>query len=314
MIVFGPVPSRRLGRSLGINNIPSKVCSYSCIYCQVGKTDTMQVKRRHFYEPEDIITQVTKQIENVQAKGESIDYLTFVPDGEPTLDINLGREIDLLKPLGFQIGVITNSSLIDRDDVKSDLNKADWVSVKVDAYTKKLWRNINRPHQAIALDAIRDGLLYFSKNFQGDLVTETMLLRDRSGGLDDLHKMVDFISSLNPKKAYIAIPTRPTAETRALPPDPDYLNLTFQIFNKNIDQVEYLIGYEGNAFAFSGDAEKDILSITSVHPMRESAVRRLLSKANKNWEDIVEKLLFENRLIETRYNNHRFFMRNIHAE
>jgi len=138
MIVFGPVPSRRLGRSLGINNIPSKVCSYSCIYCQVGKTDTMQVKRRHFYEPEDVITQVTKQIENVQAKGESIDYLTFVPDGEPTLDINLGREIDLLKPLGFQIGVITNSSLIDRDDVKSDLNKADWVSVKVDAYTKKL--------------------------------------------------------------------------------------------------------------------------------------------------------------------------------
>jgi len=312
MIVFGPVPSRRLGRSLGINNIPSKVCSYSCIYCQVGKTDTMEVKRHNFFEPDDIVKRVTKQIEKVQSKGESIDYLTFVPDGEPTLDINLGREIDLLTRLGFKIGVITNSSIIDREDVKTDLYKADWVSVKVDACTKKLWRNINRPHQSLALDAIRAGLLDFSTKFQGDLVTETMLLRNRPGGLDDLHKMADFISELNPKKAYISIPTRPTAETRALPPDPDYLNLTFQIFNKKIDLVEYLIGYEGNAFAFSGDAEKDILSITSVHPMRESAVRNLLAKANVDW-DIVKKLLSENRLVETIYNDHRYYMRNMHV-
>jgi wyosine [tRNA(Phe)-imidazoG37] synthetase (radical SAM superfamily) len=175
MIAFGPVPSRRLGRSLGINNIPTKACTYSCIYCQVGKTDPIQIKRASFYDPDDIVGRVSKQIKNAQEKGESIDYLTFVPDGEPTLDINLGREIDLLKPLGIKIGIITNSSLICREDVKKDLMKADWVSVKIEAFSKKRWRKINRPHQSLVLDAVMEGLLDFSNKFHGDLVTETML-------------------------------------------------------------------------------------------------------------------------------------------
>lgn len=99
MIAFGPVPSRRLGRSLGINNIPPKVCTYSCVYCQIGKTHRMLAERCPFYEPEEIFDSVRKQVERARKKGESIDYLTFVPDGEPTLDLNLGHEIDQLKTL-----------------------------------------------------------------------------------------------------------------------------------------------------------------------------------------------------------------------
>ncbi|HEC33821.1 MAG TPA: radical SAM protein, partial [Chloroflexi bacterium] len=97
MIAFGPVPSRRLGRSLGINNIPPKMCTYSCIYCQLGRTITMQVKRGAFYEPDEILQDVHAKVERAREAGEAIDYLTFVPDGEPTLDINLGREIELLR-------------------------------------------------------------------------------------------------------------------------------------------------------------------------------------------------------------------------
>ena len=93
MIAFGPVPSRRLGHSLGINNIPPKICTYSCVYCQVGRTLRMQVERGAFYEPEQIARNVEKKVKEAQDKGERIDYLTFVPDGEPTLDINLGKEI-----------------------------------------------------------------------------------------------------------------------------------------------------------------------------------------------------------------------------
>lgn len=144
-ITFGPVPSRRFGRSLGINNIPPKVCSYSCVYCQVGRTDTMQITRQSFYDPKTILTDVKWKINKVMELGESIDFLTVVPDGEPTLDINLGRAIDLLRPLGVNIAVISNASLIWQKNVRNDLAKADWVSFKIDAVSKDTWRHIHRP-------------------------------------------------------------------------------------------------------------------------------------------------------------------------
>jgi wyosine [tRNA(Phe)-imidazoG37] synthetase (radical SAM superfamily) len=145
MIAFGPVPSRRLGRSLGINNIPPKVCTYSCIYCQLGHTIRMQVTRPAFYEPGEVFEAVQNKVQKAQKAGESVDYLTFVPDGEPTLDVNLGREIELLRSLGIKIAVITNSSLIYFLGVRQDLMKADWVSLKLDSTREETWRRLDRP-------------------------------------------------------------------------------------------------------------------------------------------------------------------------
>ncbi len=102
LIAFGPVPSRRLGQSLGINNIPSKVCTYSCIYCQLGRTNNQTVKRKPFYKPNEIKHAVDKKIKEAKVRGETIDYITFVADGEPTLDINLGKEIEILKTLNIR--------------------------------------------------------------------------------------------------------------------------------------------------------------------------------------------------------------------
>jgi wyosine [tRNA(Phe)-imidazoG37] synthetase (radical SAM superfamily) len=268
----------------------------------------MQVERCPFYDPEDLVAHVIKQIENAREKGESIDYLTFVPDGEPSLDINLGHEIDLLKPMDIRIGIITNGSLLDREDVQRDLVKADWVSVKVDAASKKIWRMIDRPHKSLSLDSIWKGILDFSKSFPGELVTETMLIQNSYHGLDDISRLAEFIASLNPDKAYLAIPTRPPLEHWVKPSDPETLNRAFQIFDEKVDHVEYLIGFEGDAFAFTGDAEKDLLSITAVHPMRESAVRSLLSRANEGWT-LVEKLLYQERLVETQFEGQWFYMR-----
>lgn len=102
MITFGPVPSRRLGRSLGINNIPPKICTYSCIYCQLGKTLKTKIEPQAFYSSSQIFKEVQEKVEKSREKGESIDYLTFVPDGEPTLDINLGQEIKLINHWGLK--------------------------------------------------------------------------------------------------------------------------------------------------------------------------------------------------------------------
>ena len=308
MIAFGPVPSRRLGRSLGINNIPPKVCTYSCVYCQVGRTHTLQLERGPFYEPEDIIKSVGKQVKKAIKKGEPIDYLTFVSDGEPTLDVNLGYEIDLLKSLGIKIGVITNASLIFREDVRADLMKADWVSLKFDSISKTSWRKINRPHRELELGLILEGMLDFSKIFRGELVTETMLIQGIGLDADILKEMADFLDRLNPAKAYLAIPTRPPAESWVRPPEPKDINVAFQVFHEKLDQVEYLIGYEGNAFAFTGNVEEDLLSITSVHPMRESAVREFLKKAGADGS-VVHQLIAQGKLVEADYEGQKFYLR-----
>ena len=120
-LAFGPIPSRRLGRSLGINNIPLKTCSYSCVYCQVEKTTNITIGRKSFYKPEDLSGAVRRKVDEVAVINERIDYLTFVPDGEPTLDLNISNEISFLKQIGIPTAVITNASLLWRDDVKEDL-------------------------------------------------------------------------------------------------------------------------------------------------------------------------------------------------
>jgi wyosine [tRNA(Phe)-imidazoG37] synthetase (radical SAM superfamily) len=311
MIAFGPVPSRRLGRSLGINNIPPKVCTYSCVYCQLGRTIKMQVARRAFYEPEDVLRDVHDKVEKAGEAGEAIDYLTFVPDGEPTLDINLGREIELLRPLGIKIAVISNGSLIGREDVKEDLLGADWVSLKMDSTRREIWRKIDRPYGTLRLASILDGTLKFAQAFRGELVTETMLVEGVNDDDDQIRDVAGFLARLEPATAYLAIPTRPPAEEWVQPPDEEVINRAYQVFSEKVDRVEYLVGYEGNAFAFTGNVEEDLLSITSVHPMREDAVSEFLARAGADWT-AVRKLIEQGRLVETGYEGRKFYMRRLH--
>lgn len=309
-IAYGPVPSRRLGRSLGINHVPPKVCSYSCVYCQLGKTSNMRLERSMFYPPEDVYKDVEEQVIRAKRKKERIDYLTFVPDGEPTLDINLGKEIQLLKTLGIKIAVISNGSLMWREDVRSDLLSADWVSLKVDAVTEAMWKRINRPHGSLDLKAVLEGMEEFSKIFKGELTTETMVISGFNDGIEEVENISEFLALLNPDKSYLAIPTRPPAERWVRPANEEALNRAYQVFQKKLNVVEYLIGYEGNAFAYTGNVEDDILSITSVHPMREEGVTELLSKADSNW-DTVNRLIEEEKLIEIEYMGKKFYLRKL---
>ncbi len=309
-IVFGPVPSRRLGHSLGINNIPPKTCTYSCIYCQLGNTITMPVERENFYTAKDIAQTVKEKVKRAKAKEEPIDYLTFVPDGEPTLDANLGQEIDLLKPFGIKIAVISNASLIWREDVRQDLSQTDWVSLKVDAVINKTWHQINRPQKSLKLEAILEGMLKFADTFKGELTTETMLIHGINDNGSELKEIADFLAQLKPNKAYLAIPTRPPAQKEVKAASESAINTAYQIFTEKLNNVEYLIGYEGNAFAFTGQIEDDLLSITSVHPMRQEAVMEFLKKASTDWK-VIEKLIKDGRLLELEYEGRKFYMRKL---
>jgi wyosine [tRNA(Phe)-imidazoG37] synthetase (radical SAM superfamily) len=310
MTAFGPVPSRRLGHSLGINNIPPKICTYSCVYCQLGRTKKMQVERRIFYNPQKILQDVQDKVKKMKETGNPIDYLTFVPDGEPTLDVNLVYEIDLLKSLGINIAVITNGSLIWREDVREALKKADWVSLKIDAVQEEFWRRINRPYGALKLSSIQQGMLEFAETYSGELVTETMLVRTVNDSEDSLRNIADLLARLRPDKAYLSIPTRPPAEGWVRPPPEKIINQAYHILHGRIDRVEYLIGYEGNDFAFTGNVEEDLLSITAVHPMREEAVSDFLTRAGSDWS-VIHRLIDSGHLIETKYKRWKFYMRRL---
>ncbi|MDD4145172.1 MAG: radical SAM protein [Prolixibacteraceae bacterium] len=306
--VFGPVPSRRLGKSLGVNNIPYKICTYSCIYCQVGKAIKMQVERQEFYEPEKLFDEVRKSLLSITNNKDYPDYITIVPDGEPTLDINLGSLIQKFNSLQLPVAVITNASLINLPDVQQDLLSADYVSVKADTFNIDTWKKINKPYKSLDLYEIISGLESFARQFQGKLVTETMLIEGVNDSYNELENTVRVIENFEPDIAYLAIPTRPPAYKNATASDAVIVNEAYHIFKNHLDNVELLTGYEGNAFASTGNFRDDILSITAVHPMREDAVTELMTKTGDQ-KNILDLLVADNLLEKISYSGYNYYLR-----
>jgi len=310
MKAYGPVPSRRLGRSLGINNIPPKICTYSCVYCQLGRTIEMSTTRANFYDPEELKKEVAKKVAESDSEGEEIDYLSFVPDGEPTLELKLGEEIELMSEFGIDVAVISNASLISEPEVREDLGKADWVSLKVDAVSEPIWHRVNRPAGTLQLEDILDGIEVFADQFDGTLATETMLIDGINDDADEIRKVASFLGTVSPDESYIAVPTRPPAEDWANPASEEKINRAYREFNKHVDDVEYLLGYEGNEFSSTGNFQEDLLSITAVHPMREEGVQELLRKTGSERE-LVDELIAEGKLVKNEFEDSVYYMRKL---
>lgn len=306
--VYGPVPSRRLGRSLGVNNIPHKICTYSCLYCQIGKAIKVKVDRQEFYHPDELAEEAELILTGIKDGNEHPDYITIVPDGEPTLDINLGTLIDKLKINNIPVAVISNASLINLPDVRADLMRADYVSLKADTFNVEKWRKINKPHKRLSLDAIIDGTRLFSDEYAGRLVTETMLLSGINDSDEELENTARVIATYNPDAAYIAIPTRPPAYKDTNPASESAVTRAYHIFGQHIGKVELLTGYEGNAFSSTGNFREDILSITAVHPMREDAVLELLSKTDEEIS-ILYGLIEDNLIEKLDYSGNIYYLR-----
>jgi wyosine [tRNA(Phe)-imidazoG37] synthetase (radical SAM superfamily) len=223
----------------------------------MGKTQKMITYRCIFHDPDTLVEEIKAKLITAQSNNESIDYLTIVSDGEPTLDAKLGLLIDRLRPLGIKIAVFTNSTLLNRPDVRHDLCKADWVSVKIDTLDEKTWRKIARPHNSIKLDVMLDGICSFAKKFTGRLVTETMLIKGLNDDSQHIEKTADFIRDIDCATAYLSIPTRPPAEKWVRPPGEQALNQAYHLFEARGINTN-LIGYEGNPVAFTGDIEIEV--------------------------------------------------------
>lgn len=245
--------------------------------------------------------------------GEQPDYLTFVSNGEPTLDINLGRSIRLLKKLGFPVAVISNASLLSDASVREDLDAADWVSVKVDAADPETWKNINRPADKLKFDNHIDGVLRFADGYKGLLRTESMICREVNDTESNIAGLASIMGRIKPGKAYISIPIRPPAEKNILPPDADRLNLTWQKFTGEGVDTELLAGFEGTDTGFTGNIYEDILNITAVHPLREDALMELLAKNGAD-PGVVDSLVSQKLIMVSFYNGRKFYLRDFHLK
>ncbi len=291
-IVFGPVPSRRLGVSLGINNLPDKICTYSCVYCQAGRTRILTIERKKFYDPDKIVEEVLQVLE----KGIRVDYISFVPNGEPTLDVNLGKEIELLRnsiPSSIRIAVLTNGSLLWIDSVRKDLSNADYISIKIDTVDESTWKRINRPYPSLSLNKVLNGIERFCREFSNTIVVETMFVENLNTNNRDIEKLLDYLSRLeNIAKYYIAIPVRPPAEPWVSIPSRERLEEIYDVFSSILGshRVGKLFELEKGEFrSIHRDFIEYIKSIVKVHPLPLEKVVEI-AKSMGIEQDVVEIL------------------------
>ena len=308
MIAFGPIPSRRLGLSLGINNIFShKVCSYNCVYCQVGTTRNKAIQPIDFYSPDFLVKKVAEHLKKLDDLHQP-EYLTFVSNGEPTLDLNLGEEIRRLKKFGIPIAVITNASLLFNRKIRENLMDADWVSVKVDTISKLAWRKINQPCIGLQLQQILNGIEIFAEKYKGKLNTETMLVENYNDYSNQIKQTALFIAELKPYTAYLSVPTRPPALSGIKPVKEEQLTLAWEIFSNLGIKTEILADFEGSDTGYTGNAIDDILNITAVHPMREDSMEALVIKENTDMS-VVNILITQGLLKKTAFKGNNYYFR-----
>jgi len=218
--IFGPVPSRRLGLSLGVDIVPFKVCSLDCIYCQLGRTTDKSLERRDYVPIEPVLKGLTDRI----ARGVRPDFITLSGSGEPTLNSRLGEFLEQIKLVtDIPVAVLTNGTLLFRQDVRADCSRADVVLPSLDAADEETFQRINRPHNRISVEKLIDGLCRFREEFAGGLWLEVFFFEGVKTATNQSAAIGDAIKRIRPDKVQLNTAVRPTAEADVRRLDPQQL-------------------------------------------------------------------------------------------
>ncbi|MBE0536171.1 MAG: radical SAM protein [Phycisphaerae bacterium] len=207
--LFGPVPSRRLGLSLGVDVVPLKTCTQNCIYCQLGRHGVQTLERKSYVAAQAVLAELKQRI----AEGLRADYITFSGSGEPTLNRDIGAMIDGIRAMtDMKVAIITNGTLLGDPEVRADCCKADVVLPSLDAADPETFEKINRPHEAIRFDAFIEGLCRFREQYAGPIWLEVFLLEGVNTADDEIARMRELIARIRPDKVQLNTAVRPTAE------------------------------------------------------------------------------------------------------
>ncbi len=218
--LFGPVASRRLGRSLGVDMVPAKTCPFDCIYCEVGRTTTATLERRTWSPPDEILA----QLDDFFRSGGEADCVTFTGSGEPTLSVDLGYLVrETKRRYGVATAVITNGALLSDPSVRADLAEADLVMPSLDAAREEAFRKANRPVDAVSLERVIAGLAEFAREYRGRLWLEVLFVEGVNDSDEDVEALCAAIERIAPERVQINTVARPPAESFARPVPPERL-------------------------------------------------------------------------------------------
>lgn len=207
--IFGPVPSRRLGASLGIDIIPFKTCTLNCIYCECGNTTELTLERKAYIKTEEVIDELKRFL----SEKPVIDYITFSGSGEPTLNSEIGKMIRAIKKItDIPVAVLTNGTLLHREDVRNELLAAELVIPSLDAVSEEIFLKINRPCKGLTIEKIIDGIIKFSKEFKGRIWLEIFFVKDINTSITEIVQMIKIIKEISPEKVQLNTIDRPPAE------------------------------------------------------------------------------------------------------
>jgi len=207
--LYGPVPSRRLGRSLGVDIVPFKLCTLDCVYCQLGRTTEITIERGDFVPIEAVLAELREKL----SEGLEADYITVSGSGEPTLNSRLGEFVESIKKITtIPVAILTNGTLMYREDVRAACAKADVVLPSLDAGDERTFQRINRPHKDISIEKLIDGLSEFRKEFAGQIWLEVFLVGDMNTDIEQIDKIKDAIERIRPDKIQLNTAVRPTAD------------------------------------------------------------------------------------------------------
>lgn len=238
--IFGPVPSRRLGRSLGVDVIPHKLCTLDCIYCEVGKTDKRALRRGEYLPADGIIA----EIKDALSKDREIDTVTFSGSGEPTLNSRLGAIIHAVKQAStVPVAVITNGTLLYLEDVRHDLLEADIVLPSLDAVTPDVFSRVNRPHPHLQTGMIIEGLKTFRKEYSGQIWLEILLVKGYNDQEDEIERLHTAIQEIEPDRIQLNTVVRPPVEEYAEPTDVERLKEIQRLFGKCCEVIGVAHGH-----------------------------------------------------------------------
>ncbi|MGW8266598.1 MAG: radical SAM protein [Longimicrobiales bacterium] len=272
--VFGPVFSRRLGQSLGIDPLPPKTCNWNCIYCQLGKTSPLRSRRAEYVPSREVIREVERALSRVEEGA--VDWVTFVGSGETLLHLGLGWMLRATKDLtDLPVAVITNGSLLSDPGVRTELLAADAVLPSLDAGTPELFRKINRPHPGIPFQDHLSGLEAFRNEYGGRLLLEVMLVRGLNDAADALSDLAAAIRRIRPDAVHLSSPHRPPAEPWVCATDDEGFMRAMSVLGSAatvLHPAEQVLLLPDPRFA------TEILLGTLVrHPMSEAQLRRALA-------------------------------------
>jgi wyosine [tRNA(Phe)-imidazoG37] synthetase (radical SAM superfamily) len=263
LYLYGPVPSRRLGRSLGIDLVPQKICTYDCIYCQIGKTTTKTLVRKAYIPTKKVIEELEDFLEEEES---SIDHFSLSGSGEPTLHSQIGSVIESIKALSsIPVAVITNGSLFYEDKVRRDLLRADVILPSLDAVSPEVFEKINRPPPGFSIEKVIKGLIEFRKIYKGKIWLEILFCRGVNDSPNELQKMKEVIERIQPDLIHLNTVVRPPSEIDANPLNQEEIEEIKDFFG---EKASIISEFNRHPSPISeGDLKEKILKILKRRPL-----------------------------------------------